>query len=171
MSLTEWELHKVCTGSDWHCVKDSSWLWLFAFVQAQWILANGIWSTRRSQRNLIFSQVICLMHYCQNIVTVSGNLTFSKVTYCSFKGNNAALCNPNHLWTLKITVWGVCCTWRYVILSQLAESDEFQIHSGEVFSKFSPYITLCTHRKKEICLFMQKLLLSSLPLCSAWWSD
>lgn len=49
---------------------------LVVLVAARWIFANAIRSTGRSQRNRIVSQIVCLRHQCQEIVTLSANTIY-----------------------------------------------------------------------------------------------
>lgn len=58
-------------------VGDSSAL-MVVFLQLPWILANAIRnSTRRKRNMLFFPQILCLMHHCEDIVTVWANMTKS----------------------------------------------------------------------------------------------
>ena len=92
-SLTVWSEF----ASDWQLLRDGrlqlGFDWLFS--SGLWNLADTIRSTgghRRTQRHMIFFQITCLMHYCQDIVTIFIKITFffnhicSISTHCSFNG-------------------------------------------------------------------------------------
>ncbi len=46
--------------------------WLFCLVEL--MLANAIGSTKKSQSNLIISQIICFMYCCKHLTTVGAKM-------------------------------------------------------------------------------------------------
>ena len=56
-------------------LRHSPWLWLVLLSVEWWILANQITATGWSHRQLIFTQLTCILFYCQIIMTILANIT------------------------------------------------------------------------------------------------
>ena len=56
-------------------LRHSPWLWLAALIRERWILANQITATGWSHKQWIFTQLICILFYCQIMMTILANIT------------------------------------------------------------------------------------------------
>lgn len=82
----------MCTSSDWPSPRHSSRLWLIVLIGPHWTFAFGICRTT-------WSQIICLMYYCQDIMTALDNMTKRyciRIPYYSFNevmnNKNSSIC-------------------------------------------------------------------------------
>ncbi|TNN87697.1 hypothetical protein EYF80_002044 [Liparis tanakae] len=72
-------------------VRAAAWSCEDGCVVAQGNLSNAIRSTKKSQRNLIYSQMIRLLYYCLHIELLDGAQGLLQLTDC---GNNKPVCSP-----------------------------------------------------------------------------